>query len=496
MDKTDFLSSIKRMRKMYAGICRSLPWLDMSVWEDDLPVFKEFSRDISLPSVKTRVFTREMHGLLARYKNGENVRLLRYSSSAWTLEDIRTFFPEMEEQKMPLVVMHTDVDIDRFKTVAENHPSMRFIIESGPVKILYFIEQIERLMLKCQNVFLCTYNLCNWLVLERFCKKGLGSRLIFGTHRPRYNPHAFMGPIAMGCLTWEEKCNIAGNNLRRLLKIPVSISSEPVYEMPEPFIIDAHGHNGSAETFPVPDEEFGPEGWREFMDSCAIEKIFLCPFAALKNRMFDSESLTGELRRFLPGRIFFFVPFFPDGKRECDRLAPYIQHPDCVGIKIHPSLHGIAGDDHSYDAAYRLAEQYNIPIMTHSWDISPTNPVQYLSYPDRFRPHLKNHPEATLILGHAGGRPGAMEAVIGLCREFPRVRVDLSGDYHDNGLIEKLAHDIGIERILFGSDINWIDPRANLAPVLAADISDEDVLRILRTNALEMQRGKNKGSVR
>ena len=44
------------------------------------------------------------------------------------------------------------------------------------------------------------------------------------------------------------------------------------------------------------------------------------------------------------------------------------------------------------------------------------------------------------------------------------------------------------ERVLFGSDMNWIDARANLAPVLAAHISDEVVLQILRTNAMAMYR--------
>ncbi len=487
MSKAEFLKSVRQLRKAYSIICRSLPWLDMSAWNDDPPAFKEYAKKVRLPSVKSMLFSGKMKGRIARYKKAENVRLLRYSPSSGLLEDMRKFFPEMEEQETPLVVLHTDTDFPVLKKLARCHPDMTFIIESGPEKILYFVEQIELLMLSCRNVFLCTYNLCNWLILERFCEKGLGTRLLFGTHQPRYNPHAAIGPIALGRLAWEEKCNIAGNNLRRLLDMPAIMSSEPVYDMPAPFIIDAHGHSGPTGKFPVADDNFGPEGWREFMDHCAIERIFLCPAAALNNKAFDSASLTAELRKSLPGRIFFFTPFFPEGDREAKRVEGYLQNSDCVGVKIHPSFHNVAGDNLLYTAVYKLAERYNIPVMTHSWDISATNPVQHLSHPDRFRPHLKKHPGATLILGHAGGRPGAIESVTALCREFPRAMVDLSGDYYDNGLIEKLTHEIGGERILFGSDINWIDPRTNLSRVLAADIPDGDVLKILRTNALEMQ---------
>ena len=46
-----------------------------------------------------------------------------------------------------------------------------------------------------------------------------------------------------------------------------------------------------------------------------------------------------------------------------------------------------------------------------------------------------------------------------LCSTPPNV--DLAGDYYDNGLVEFLVHHVGADRVIFGSDVNWIDPRAN-----------------------------------
>lgn len=80
-------------------------------------------------------------------------------------------------------------------------------------------------------------------------------------------------------------------------------------------------------------------------------------------------------------------------------------------------------------------------------------------------------------------RPSTLDAVAALCREFPQVHVDLSGDYFDNGLAECLAGLLGIDRIIYGSDADWVDPRCTLGPVLTSKLSDEYVLAILRENA-------------
>jgi len=486
MTKISF--AIRKMRDEYFRVCQSLPWLDMSVWEDDYPAFKGYGINITIPYIKSATLDTSMKGNLSRLKNERKIYLLRYSPLMGPLNNLHDFFYEMEKLKIPLVILHTDTDLNLLESIALLYPSMSFILESGPAKILYFIDKIETLMLRCHNIFLCSYNLCNWMALERLCRKGFRHRILFGSHQPRYNPHASIGPIVMGMLTWEEKCDIAGNNLRRLLGITEKKVPEVLFQMPAPFIIDAHTHTGmvvgAPEQFTVPDTEFGPTIWREFMNSCAIEVCFVCPSESLVDPSANSEYLTENLRKILPGRIFFFTPFFPRGEQKLDDFVNYLKKDDCIGIKIHPSFHKIAADDVRYNVVYEIAERYDVPIMTHSWDISEKNPLQHLSYPGRFRKHLLQHPNIKLILGHAGGRPGAFDAVKDLCNEFHNVMVDISGDYYDNGLIEKLVDSIGVDRIIFGSDLNWIDPRANLSAVLASALSDEDIGKILRKNAL------------
>ena len=236
--------------------------------------------------------------------------------------------------------------------------------------------------------------------------------------------------------------------------------------------------------FPTPDMEFTPADWTAFMDKCACEKLFLAASEAL---FFDQsgEKLTKSLREFAPERFYYFELFNPNliSDEYLFKLKRSLRNSGCIGIKIHPSTHKVEADDERYEIIFQIAEKFEKPIMTHSWDISDYNPVQYMSHPDRFRKHLEKYHKIPFVLGHAGGRPGAFEAAVQVCEDFPNVYVDFAGDYYHNGVIEAFADKIGSDRILFGSDINWFDPRCNLGLFLGANLPDEDIFKMLRTNA-------------
>lgn len=483
----DHLAAVRQYRAAYQEVCRALPWLDLAAWPDDPPAFPAFAQPSPCRQVKTAPLSQELKGRLERLQTAENILLLRYVKTAGVLEDLlKVLAPELAAQKLPVSVWHTDVTYDRLEQLAAANPRVNFIIESGPLKILYDIAPVESILKRCPNIFLCTYNFCNWLGLERYVGKGLTRKLLFGTHQPRYSPHVAMGAVALAYLPWEQKCDLAGNNLRRLLDLPVVTPPEVRFNPPAPFIIDAHAHNGACRRFPVADDDFTSlADWTAFMDGCALEQLYLCPMDPLFDRGKTSREYSRALREFCPARFRYFEMFHPGGgESQRGAIEQSLSDPACIGIKIHPSTHKVEADHDSYTEIYDLADRHGAVIMTHSWDVSPTNPVQYLSHPDRFRKHLSRHPRLKFVLGHAGGRPGSLPAVIQLGREFPEVRVDLAGDYYDNGVVECLADGLGADRIIFGSDLNWVDARINLALVLGARLPDDAVLKILRTNAL------------
>jgi predicted TIM-barrel fold metal-dependent hydrolase len=143
-------------------------------------------------------------------------------------------------------------------------------------------------------------------------------------------------------------------------------------------------------------------------------------------------------------------------------------------------------DDPSYEPAWAFAAQYDLAILTHSWSVSPYNPVQYLSTPERFEDYVKEFPGVRLVLGHAGGRGNGREQAIRMIKEHPNVYLDFAGDIFCYKLIEKLVQSVPVERILFGSDFPWLDPRANLSRVLLAEATPYTKIKILRDNAIRV----------
>lgn len=446
------LEALKQLRNNYDNIKQALPWFDAAVHVNDKADFPEYAMDLS-----------------------ENVEIANLSSC----KNIKT-------------VLHTEVDFPDIEKLAAENPEQNIIIESGDRKLIYHYEKILHALQNHANICLCTYNFCNWLGHEQLVKLGLGDRLLYGSHSPKYSPDVSMAPVILGDFSWKTKCGIAGNNLRRLMGLEEVEVSEIPLNMPEPFIIDTHAHNQQpcdkqVNGFPTPDMEFTPVEWTKFMDKYACEKIFLAASEAL---FFDEngKKLTSDLRKLAPERFYYFALFNPNQTSDeyLFRLKRSLRDHGCIGIKIHPSTHKVEADDDRYEIIFQLAEEFEKPIMTHSWDISDYNPVQYMSHPDRFRKHLEKYHKTPFILGHAGGRPGAFEATVGVCKDFPNVYVDFAGDYYHNGVVEAFSGKIGTDRILFASDVNWFDPRCNLGLFLGAALPNEDILKMLRTNALKI----------
>lgn len=481
---------LHRCRNQYLIMRRTLPWLDVSYWPDDKPAFGRFALPVEHETIKAAVLRADLAGTIRRAHSEDEICLWRWiPSESGPLSKQGEIIRELIEYHLPLVVRQTDLTFHELEALASAHPQLAVILESGPRKLLYHIQHIEAEMLKCPNLYLSTYNFCNWLGLERFRSRGLLERLLFGSHAPRFSPDADMGPIIMNRFSWEEKCALAGNNLRRLLHIASKVPPAQSWECGPPFIIDAHAHNVVPETrslfgFPTPDEDFSPPDWIARMDEAGIDQMFLIPLNALADKKISAKECAVPLLQYAPDRIRYLTVFHPTmDKSQCARVAAELANEACVGLKIHPTMHKLEAEHPDFEKAYLVAETAGKPIVTHSWEISDYNLAQKLSHPDRFRKHLAAHPQVMLVLGHAGGRPSALEAVADIYREFPKTMADISGDYFDNGLIDCLAARLGAERIMFGSDADWIDPRCNLGPVFASGLPDEDVMKILRDNA-------------
>jgi len=184
------------------------------------------------------------------------------------------------------------------------------------------------------------------------------------------------------------------------------------------------------------------------------------------------------------GMILSYYVYDPNDVKTSIKLMELYDDPAVFkGIKIHPSWHNVYADDEAYRPVYEFASAKKLPVMSHTWTISLTNPVQKFSTPDRFEKYASAYGDITLILGHAGGRYGGICQAISLAQKYPNVHVDIAGDIYIDKLVETLVREIGPERILYGSDYSMMDQRNMLGAVLGASISMNDKKCILHDNA-------------
>ena len=250
-------------------------------------------------------------------------------------------------------------------------------------------------------------------------------------------------------------------------------------------IIDAHCHLGNWPAFHIPDRSLTT--MLRVMDRLGIEKAISAHSAWLLGNADRGFAESVAAHRQSEGRILSYAVFDPRQAGGLDLVRRALGNRETfVGIKIHPSLHSLPADNDRYRDAWELAARESVPILAHSWEVSDYNPSQELSFPTRFSRFVEEFPGVALILGHAGGRYHGHLAAAALARAHAGVWLDLSGDCYALGLIEFLVEQVGADRILFGTDLNWIDPRTHIGRVLDAEISTADKEKILRANACRL----------
>ncbi len=246
-------------------------------------------------------------------------------------------------------------------------------------------------------------------------------------------------------------------------------------------IVDTHTHLGEIVSFRSLDTTV--ETMLSVMDHLGIDMAIEMHMAGLGplEVAYEMSEAAFELSGGRLPYAMIYNPLYMDESLAWVRKS--LDRPGAVGIKIHPSLNRTYPEDPRYEPIWELAADRGVPIITHSWAVSDYNPVQKYATPDHFGHYVARYPQVNLVLGHAGGLYAGNLAAADLARRYHNVYMDLSGDAYSFGLIEWLVDQVGAARLLFGSDVNWIDQRTHLGRVLDADITLEQKQLILGENA-------------
>jgi len=257
-----------------------------------------------------------------------------------------------------------------------------------------------------------------------------------------------------------------------------AVTGTPVDDV---FICDAHAHMGPYFNFLVNDEG-SPEAMVRAMDRTGIDVSIVSPHVAITCDFAEGNRHAYEAAEKFPGRIVPFVvvnPHFPTAETEAE-IARW-DAKGLVAFKFHASLHGTDTMNDGYAPAYEYANAHSLPILSHSWSGTggPTKVIETLS---------ERYPNIQFVNAHSSSGYDCIDGACELAERFDRVWLDLTGSRLVYGGLETMVERVGADRILWGTDSPFIDPRPGLGRMLCADVSDEDKRKMLGENARGLYR--------
>ena len=252
--------------------------------------------------------------------------------------------------------------------------------------------------------------------------------------------------------------------------------------------IDVHGHYG---LYNFGDDELvaqlmtgGPEVVVERARKANTRLTAVSPLLALFPRC-NNDAAAGneEAARVVPATegLLQWVVVNPLQPATYDQADEMLQHPKCVGIKIHPVEHGYPITEHGREI-FAFAAKHRAVVSTHSGEDK--------CLPDEFVPFADEFPEVRLILAHNGFSQDG-----DLSRQVRAIQASRHGNVFTDtsssksimpGLHEWAAKEVGADHILYGTDTPLYFAPMQRARIDHADLSDADKRLILHDNAARL----------
>ena len=150
-------------------------------------------------------------------------------------------------------------------------------------------------------------------------------------------------------------------------------------------------------------------------------------------------------------------------------------------IKLYPPYVKLPLNDAVWDPIYEFASDRKLAVIAHTG-------TGYESEPDKFGEAAGRFPEAIFVAGHSGNSEPFRSQAIAAAQHYPNYYLETCSTYRTPGVIEELVEKAGADRVLYGSDIPLMDPRAQIGKIITADISDDAKRLVLGDNARRILR--------
>lgn len=206
-------------------------------------------------------------------------------------------------------------------------------------------------------------------------------------------------------------------------------------------IIDTHAHLGASRFSGV---ETSEEEIINAMDLNYVTASLIMPQPTLED-IPSVHSRIAQMSHSYKNRIFGIASIDPwlDEQDYSEQIRKCIDEHQFKAIKLHPLGHNISPLSPKCNKVYEAAEFYDIPVLVHTGIGNP------FSLPSLVIDAAKRFPKVKFILAHAGFAVYTDEAVVAAkyCEN-----IILEPSWCQTYAIKKMINEIGIHRLIMGSD--------------------------------------------
>ena len=241
-------------------------------------------------------------------------------------------------------------------------------------------------------------------------------------------------------------------------------------------VFDAHTHLGPWFNFWIPDNDI--DSMMTVLDRVGIDAMACSADIAIGPDYIRGNEEVAAAQEKCPGRIIMYVtinPRYP--KTEVEEELRRWADAGKRAYKIHCACHQTPEDDERYQPMWDLAEEQGAPVLVHTQGGHGKTGIELLTEIAETRTNLK------IIIAHSASSLDVIDQTCDAAKKRENIFLDLTGSPMIYGALETMVDRVGTERVLFGTDTPFIDPRPQIGRIAYARLTDQQKRQILGLNA-------------
>ena len=238
--------------------------------------------------------------------------------------------------------------------------------------------------------------------------------------------------------------------------------------------IDAHVH--------IPGDMKFPETLLDLATHYHVEKLCVSslgpgwPWNPTVEQITQANDAVRDLMQKHPDRIIGFCYLNPHHTDFApDEMARRIDGEGFLGVKLWTACYA---DDPLVYPIIERAIDLRVVVLQHAW-YNRQRDSDTESEPHHVANLAQRYPEAKLLMAHTGGD---WEKGIRAIRDALTLHTDVCGSDNYTGMVEMAVRELGVNRVVWGTDCPGRSMASQIGKVLGADISDEDKEMVLGGN--------------